>query len=89
MLRCTCEKQKRKIAILEVELKDSKQKMKELRELEQRHWKETVAERNKSQMMARRIDGLEKGLLFLNDTSAPQIEDNMLKNTLNIMMREN
>ena len=31
LLRCTCEKQKRKIAMLEVELKDAKQKMKELR----------------------------------------------------------
>ena len=75
MLRCTCEKQKRKIAMLEVELKDSKQKMKELRELEQRHWKETVAERNKSQMMARRIDGLEKGLPSGYTTNASVIVD--------------
>jgi hypothetical protein len=53
--------------MMEEDMKNNKKQMKDMSELEQRHLKENVAERNKNQVMTRRIDGLEKGLLILSE----------------------
>ena len=77
---------------LEQELKEYKETVTILEDLEKRNLKISILEKNKSEGMARRLDSLEKGILFLKQTEKGGRQMDItpkLKNILNNLMKEN
>eukprot|EP00347_Sterkiella_histriomuscorum_P012125 403369797 len=75
--------------ILNQEVKDMKQQMVNMKELEMQMNKQRVADQNQIQVMTRRLDTLEKGLeVFQDNRTAKPDDEYKLKNTVNFLIRE-